>query len=209
MKKLTIRIAHFLGYIQHYFINSHTTLLFSILRREFNTGWLKAEFKSFGNKSVIDRPFTIRGGKFISIGDRVLIGRRVVLTAWDCCSGKKSEPCIIISDDVEIGDESHITCLNKIYIGKGVLTGRKVLITDNSHGAFTKEDLSMDPKLRIPISKGPVIIEDNVWIGEKASIMPGVTIGEGAIIGANSVVTKDVTPYCIAAGCPARVVKRL
>ena len=57
--------------------------------------------------------------------------------------------------------------------------------------------------------KGPVVIEDNVWIGEKASIMPGVHIGKGAIIAANSVVTHDVPAYAVVAGVPAKIVKQL
>ena len=65
----------------------------------------------------------------------------------------------------------------------------------------------MVPNLRSLSSKGPVIIEDNVWIGTKASIMPGVRIGKGAIIAANSVVTHDIPPYCVAAGIPAKVIK--
>jgi lipopolysaccharide O-acetyltransferase len=52
------------------------------------------------------------------------------------------------------------------------------------------------------------IIEDNVWLGEFVSILPGVTIGKGNIIGANSVVTQDIPPYSIAVGTPARVAKR-
>ena len=57
--------------------------------------------------------------------------------------------------------------------------------------------------------KCPVVIEDNVWIGEKASIMPGVHIGKGAIIAANSVVTHDVPAYAVVAGTPAKVIKQL
>ena len=56
---------------------------------------------------------------------------------------------------------------------------------------------------------GPLIIEDNVWIGYKVTIIGGITIGTGAIIGANSVVTKDIPPYSVAAGIPARVIKSL
>lgn len=62
--------------------------------------------------------------------------------------------------------------------------------------------------MTIPIySKGAIVIGDNVWIGEKAAILAGVTIGEGAIIGANAVVTKNIPPYSIAAGIPARIIK--
>ena len=54
-----------------------------------------------------------------------------------------------------------------------------------------------------------VTIKDNVWIGEKSSVLAGVTIGKGAIIAANSVVTKDVPDYCLVAGCPAIIIKRI
>lgn len=55
----------------------------------------------------------------------------------------------------------------------------------------------------------PIKIEDNVWIGEKSTILKGVTIGKGAVIGCNSVVTKDVPPYSVACGNPAVVVKKI
>ena len=57
------------------------------------------------------------------------------------------------------------------------------------------------------VSKGAVVIDDNVWIGDKVSIMPGVHIGEGSIIAANAVVTKNIPPYSIAAGVPAKVIR--
>ena len=59
------------------------------------------------------------------------------------------------------------------------------------------------------VSKGPVIIGDNVWVGEKATIVANIKIGQGCVIAANSVVTKDVPPYCVVAGCPAKIVKYL
>lgn len=83
------------------------------------------------------------------------------------------------------------------------------LITDNSHGGFDREQLKLRPNIRPLVSKGEVIIDDNVWIGEKASILPGVHIGEGAIIGAGAVVTKDVPPFSVVVGNPARIVKQM
>lgn len=65
------------------------------------------------------------------------------------------------------------------------------------------------PTLRLLSSVGPVTIGDNVWIGDKASIMPGVTIEKGCIVAANAVVTKDVPPYCIVGGIPAKIIKYL
>ncbi len=59
------------------------------------------------------------------------------------------------------------------------------------------------------VSKGPVVIGNNVWLGNNVCVMPGVTIGDGAIIGANSVVTHDVPAYAVAAGVPAKIIKQL
>jgi acetyltransferase-like isoleucine patch superfamily enzyme len=75
------------------------------------------------------------------------------------------------------------------------------------HGEINAEALKTPPSLRKVISKGPVIIEDNVWIGESVAIMPNVTIGRNAIIGANSVVTASIPPNAVAAGIPARVIR--
>ncbi|MGI6220066.1 MAG: acyltransferase [Bacteroidaceae bacterium] len=110
---------------------------------------------------------------------------------------------------MSIRDYSQVTAIRSIRIGNGVRTGPNVLITDNAHGASVAELLETAPNLRPLSSKGPVVIEDNVWIGTKSSIMPGVRIGRGSIIAANSVVTHDIPPYCVAAGAPARVVKKM
>ena len=118
-------------------------------------------------------------------------------------------PEIIIGDNCSIGAQSHITAINKIVIGNNVLTGPRVLITDNAHGASIDTTLDIAPSKRELVSNGPVIIEDNVWIGEGSMIMPNVMIGKGSIIAANSVVTKNIPPYCIAAGSPAKIIKKI
>ena len=101
----------------------------------------------------------------------------------------------------------YITAINNITIGNNILTGKWVTITDNSHGEVTLEQMHQDPLKRPVVSKGPVHIGDNVWIGDKATILPHVSIGDGAIIAANAVVTKDVPPYSVAAGNPAKIIK--
>lgn len=63
----------------------------------------------------------------------------------------------------------------------------------------------ISPNKRTLYSKGPVVLGDNVWIGQNVSVMPDVVIGEGCIIGANSVVTHDIPAFSIAAGCPAKL----
>ena len=97
----------------------------------------------------------------------------------------------------------------KVVIGDGVLTGRFVLITDNAHGNSSFEETEISPLDRQVYSKGAVVVEKNVWIGDKATVLPGVSIGEGAIIAANAVVTKDVPAYTVVAGCPAKAIKRI
>jgi len=89
------------------------------------------------------------------------------------------------------------------------LIASKVYIADHSHGDTSLANLSLPPVYRPLFSKGKVIIEDDVWIGEGAAILPGVVIGRGAIIGTNAVVTKDVDPYTVVGGVPARIIKKL
>jgi acetyltransferase-like isoleucine patch superfamily enzyme len=184
--------------------------IFSVLKTGTYSGWLSRQFNSFGRNSTIKPTVNyLLGAKYISVGSNVSIGRKVTLTAWSQFLNQRFIPEIIIGDGSSIGDDSHITSVNKIIIGKNVLMGKKILITDNSHGISEFELLEIAPNKRPLYSKGPVIIEDNVWIGEKASIMPGVHIGRGSIIAANSVVTKSVPPYCLVAGIPAKVVKNM
>ena len=118
-------------------------------------------------------------------------------------------PRLVFCENCCIGEYNHISASNYIYIGKNVLTGRRVTIIDNNHGSFEKYQLSIAPLSRPVVSKGPIIIDDNVWIGENAVILSGVHIGEGAIIAANAVVTKDVDSYTMVAGVPAKPVKIL
>ena len=172
------------------------------------TAYRAPRFKKFGRNTLIRPCFNaLRGERYISIGDNCYIGKLVQLTATDEFDNQRFSPKIEIGDNCSIGDFSHVTAINEIRLGNNVRMGKNILITDNSHGVFDLKMLDMAPNYRPLVSKGPVIIEDNVWIGMKSSIMPGVRIGKGAIIGAGSVVTKDIPPFAIAAGVPARVIK--
>lgn len=88
------------------------------------------------------------------------------------------------------------------------MTGKWVTISDNNHGLTDSKSLQIPPLKRTVVSKGPVIIKENVWIGDKATVLAGVTIGQGAIVAANAVVTKDVPPYSIVAGAPAKILNK-
>jgi len=166
-------------------------------------------FNTFGKNSYI-RPCAdmIVGKSYISIGYNVVMGKHIQLTAWASNECEKKAPQIVIGSDSQIGSYNHITAINKIEIGNGVLTGKFVTITDNSHGnPGNLSDCDITPIKRKVFSKGPVVIEDNVWIGDKATILPNVRLGRCSIVGANSVVTKDVPPYTVVAGNPAKIIK--
>jgi acetyltransferase-like isoleucine patch superfamily enzyme len=183
----------FLGYISSFFRNIYT-------------GYFSKGFKKFGKNSVVKYPSFVVGENYISIGEIVSLGKRICLTAWK--KEVKDLPFISIGDNTDIGDDCHITAINKIIIGNNVLLGKKITITDNSHGSCDNyEELLVHPSRRNVSSKGGVVIEDNVWIGDKVSIMGGVTLGKGVVIGANSVVTKSIPRYSIAVGIPAKVIK--
>ena len=199
---LLYAISRFFGWLVHPIKGSRTDYIKHRVKREFSTQIYKNEFKAFGKYSYIASGIVLKSPEHISIGVGTSINENVLLR----CYGKNSE--MVIGSEVSIGSGTSISCVNRIVLGDGVTTGRDVLIDDNSHGYNDSiQELDVHPMLRDIVSKGPIIIEDNVWIGEKASILSGVTIGRGSIIGANAVVTKDIPPYSIAVGCPAGVIK--
>lgn len=166
----------------------------------------RQRFRHFGKNSLLAANVTLTHPQYISIGNDVSIQKNCIFETWP---NIESIPYLIIGNNVSIGEYSHITCTQRIEIGEGLLTGRFVLITDNSHGKSSANEASIPPILRPIHSNGPVKIGKNVWVGDKATILPNVTIGDGAVIAANAVVTKDIPAYAIAAGCPAKVVKMI
>lgn len=177
----------------------------------------KYKFKHWGNRSKIGKVLSIHGEKYITVGNNSGFGDYISLTAWDkrkyfdLSNNEENEeyftPSIVIGSNCTFGAYNNITCINKIQIGDGFLSGKWVTITDNSHGETNIEDLSIKPISRKMISKGMVLIGKNVWVGDKVTILPNVRIGNGAIIAANTVVTKDVPAYCVYAGNPGKIIK--
>lgn len=172
------------------------------------TFFVKQGFGFFGHGSIIDPyPDLLVGKRCITIGEKTSIGKHVQLTAWEIHNGIQYIPSINIGSGCQFGSYNHITAINSIIIGDGVLTGKFVTITDNSHGnPKEKKDLAISPIQRTVYSKGPVVIGNNVWIGDKVTILPNVNIGNGCIIGANAVVTKSAPPYSILVGNPAKII---
>lgn len=174
--------------------------------------YVKKLFKSCGEGLSIAPSLVHMGLNNVSIGNNFRAGERLKLRTFDCWEGRKYIPQITIGNNVNIETDCHISAINKVSIGDNVLIASFVYISDHSHGNVNESmDGWMDgaPIERPLYSKGPIIIENNVWLGEKVTVLPGVHIGRGAIIGANSVVTKSIPPYAVAVGSPAKVIKML
>lgn len=170
------------------------------------SGYYTVQFKNKPNSLYLEYPASlISGSKYITIGNNFVCRSRLRLEAIHIMSNV--EPKVLIGNNVQINNNCHIGCINKIEIGDNVLIGSNVFITDHSHGKVCKSEINTPPSLRDIYSKGPVIIKNNVWIGENVSIMPNVTIGMNSIIGANSIVTKDVPDFTLVVGNPAKVLK--
>lgn len=175
------------------------------------TMWLRPYLGSIGEGVCISRPVFIEGGgqDSIKIGDHTFIGRNTILGCWKKYREMYYMPSLIIGNNCSIGEYCHITAINRITIGNGVLTGRFVFIGDNAHGGLSIAESNTPPSLRCLVSKGEITIGSNVWIGDKVSILGGVTVGDNVIIGTGSVVTHDLPANSMAAGIPARVIKQL
>ena len=109
---------------------------------------------------------------------------------------------LVIGDRTQLGHGARID--HDVTLGSDVMMGPDVVIMSNSH-AFERLDIPMIAQGAAP--RRPVVIGDDVWIGTRVVILPGVKVGRGAIIGAGSVVTKDVPEYAIVGGVPAKVLK--
>ena len=163
----------------------------------------------FKNARLIRFPFRVRGKQYIKIGKGFTTGFNCRLDAFNI-NNLNEKYLIEIGENVEINDDVHIGAVEKIVIGDNVLIASKVYISDHNHGSYKGEEqdspMSMPKKRKIYSS--PIKIERNVWIGEFVSILQGGTVGEGSIIGTMSVVTKDIPPYTIVVGSPAKPIKR-
>lgn len=204
-------LIFFLGRLYSYIFPQYIQNKLKATKQLFFSGYKSRIFQTFGKNVSLGRNTTYIGEKYISIGDNTSIGDNGRLTAYGYYEKTKQHftPLLTIGNNCNIGEQSHITAINCIMIGNNVLTGPRVLITDNAHGDSLFKLLDTAPTERFLYSKGKVVIEDNVWIGEGSMIMPGVRIGKGSIIAANSVVTKDIPPYSVAAGTPAKIIKTM
>ena len=157
-------------------------------------------FKHVGERSRIYKPLRVDGIENITIGDSVVVHDGTWLAALPLTG---HDVQLVLEDGVTLGNFNHIYATHSIIIEKNVLTADKVYISDNLH---SYEDVNL-PVIKQPIKQcNPVVIGEGSWLGEHVCVI-GVSVGKHCVIGANSVVTRDIPDYCIAVGTPARVIK--
>ena len=138
---------------------------------------------------------TVEGQGRMEIGDRVSINEHCHVV----CSGR-----LVLGPDVGINNHTVIHCHGDASIGADTMIGAYTFITDSGHRT---DDLETPMRLQGNLPATPLVIGEDVWIGTKVTITRGVSIGKKAIIGANSVVTRNIGPYEIWGGVPARFLK--
>ena len=179
--------------------------LSSKIRTRLFTLLLTSQFKEIGASSRIVPPFRFYGLNQISVGENVMINRDCWIHTIPDNKHDVDGAKLIIGSHVSIGMGSHISAAKHVMIGDYVLIAPNVFIQDISH-AFERTDV---PIIRQGISRmAPVVIGRGTWLGHNVVVLPGVTIGQHCVVGANSVVNSSIPDFCVAVGAPARVVKR-
>lgn len=182
------------------------------LGRRFKTGIRSSALgRSLGAKDFkVGARSYVRGARCMLIGKGFRSGDDLWIEAVTSYGEQSFSPRINIGENVRISRWTHISAIYKIEIGSDTLIGSRVLIIDHNHGSYSGANSScpeMPPRDRPLGGGGPVIIGRNVWVGDNVSIVGPVRIGNGAVIGANSLVIRDVPDATIAAGIPARSLK--
>lgn len=157
-----------------------------------------------GKGCSVESPVSIEGNKYIAIGTNFSSKAGLHL---ECINTGNYTPHLIIGDDVSMARNVQINTIREVRIGNNVKIGADVLITDYQYGRTDSETLRINPAERDLSTRGAVRIDDGVLIGPRAIVLPGVTVGKGAVIGAGAVVSRNVPPYTVVAGAPAKAIK--
>jgi acetyltransferase-like isoleucine patch superfamily enzyme len=171
-----------------------------LLRQE----WTRSEYLQRGISVTYGALLYRDRGCRIEAGTRCSIGPGTILLAqWDWDAGL---PChILIGERTAINEYCNIRAVGgDIRIGSYCQIAQFCTLVAANHTTETSKYMSDTP---LNLAKTSITIEDDVWIGANSVILPGVTIGRGAVVGAGSVVTKDIAPYTICAGNPARALR--
>ena len=159
-------------------------------------------FQEYGRRSVIERPLRLAHPECISVGSGVFIGGGSWLQA---IPSEGRTPRIRIGDRCSVSGTCVLSAACELVLEDAVLLARNVYISDHIHGYTDTERPIRDQGVA---KVAPVRIERGAWLGQNVVVCPGVTIGTGSVVGANSVVTESIPPHSLAVGSPAKVVKR-
>lgn len=163
----------------------------------------------FPKARLIRFPIDIRNKHNIDFGVNLTTGFYCRIEAFPLDSSNLKT--LKFGRNVQLNDYVHITAAKSVEIGNDVLMASKIYISDCSHGSYAGDGNDSSPEsipaTRLIVAK-PVKIGDRVWLGEFVSVLPGVTIGDGTIVGANSVVSKSLPANVIAVGSPAKPIKK-
>ena len=129
------------------------------------------------------------------------LGEYSVIESFVCINNAVGD--VVIGDHTRIG--LHNTIIGPVEIGNNVNLAQGITVTALNHN-FSDTNKRIDEQ---GVSTNPVTIEDDVWVGANAVILPGVTIGEHCVVAAGAIVTKDVPPHSLVAGVPAKVIKKI
>lgn len=139
----------------------------------------------------------------IIFGDRCTVGRFATIRPTNVLLGEAGEG-LKLGDHSNIGAYSYIGCSGYIEIGANVMMGPRVNLMAENHN-FERTDMPMKEQ---GVTRSFIKIEDDVWLGVGSSVLAGVTVGKGSIVAAGAIVTKDVPPYSVVGGVPAKVIKK-
>jgi acetyltransferase-like isoleucine patch superfamily enzyme len=182
-------------------------------------------FRAFGHASRIRTPVEIHGPGRLSLGSFVSLGRYgkiLLLEDFSMLPGfvrqhypaetvspeapgyLRRAPSVIIGDGTSLGDAFFMTSTCRIELGRHVMSSQRLFLSDCLH---LYDDPTIPVILQGNTDGNPLVIEDGCWLGIGVSVVRGVRIGRHAVVGAGSVVTKDVPPFAVVAGAPARIVR--
>ncbi|GFE60325.1 DapH/DapD/GlmU-related protein [Geobacter sp. AOG2] len=175
------------------------------IKKRLITYYNRTIFKKYGANVTILKPSMITNPKYIEIGSNVLIREYSRIEAVDTYGNAKYTPELKIGDGTHIEQFFHVGSCECVEIGKNVLIAGRVYISDHNHNFKNIEEPIVNQGIE---AGGKVVIGDNSWLGEGCVILPGVSIGKGAVIGSNAVVTKSIPPFSVAVGIPAKVIRQ-
>ena len=155
-----------------------------------------------GKNVLISPPF-----KYHLKSKRCVLGDKVSISSSAVLLGVTDNAKIIIGDNIRIAHHFQISCANKVEIKSNVNIGPFVFITDHNH-KFENPNIPIKDQGLYMVENTSAIIGEDTWIGAKVTIIGNVHVGKHCVIGANSVVTKDIPDYCVAVGSPAKVIKK-